>query len=81
MTKEYLLNQLKNLEAQRNELQANANACQGAILFCQQCLAELERPKDVPADKPTPKLPEQGPGVDAAKQTARAHYDEVYAKK
>ena len=42
MTKEILQQKLAGLEAQMQQLQANANALQGAIQFCKQLLTEIE---------------------------------------
>ena len=42
MTKEVLQQKLAGLETQMQQLQANANAVQGAIQFCKQLLTEIE---------------------------------------
>lgn len=52
ITSEYLQNQLIGLEQQQVQLQANANALQGAILFTKQLLQECAAAPEAPVAEP-----------------------------
>lgn len=48
ITKEYLNQEIKNLEKAREQALADANACLGAITFATELIKKLEAPEDAP---------------------------------